>query len=129
MTTERVFSFPWLHPETQACPDHVFWLDPGVEMPGAYQRYRPEDLPFSAAEVRGYVREYLQFGDRFARPADMRTYQAVGLENFYTDTTMDILSQLRSGGTDSRPDPQEQRKKPSLFWPWRFWGRTVCSHA
>ncbi|NLY41785.1 MAG: hypothetical protein GX055_09220 [Desulfovibrionales bacterium] len=112
--TAQIFSFPWLHPLMLACPEDVSWLDPGVDMQGQFPRYRPQDLPFSSAEVRRLLHEYQQFGDRFAKPADMRTYQAVGLENFYSDTSMDILSQLRSGSAHEQTDPQEQRKQAQL---------------
>lgn len=116
MTECRMFSFPWLHPKLNGhlVPEDVVWLDPGVDMPGESRRYRPENLPFSAPEVRRMLHDYRQFGERFTKPADMSTYQAVGLENFYTDTTMDIFSQLRGVASGELPEVQDRRKQAQL---------------
>jgi hypothetical protein len=58
--------------------------------------------------VRALVRSYLEFGERFPRTSDMKTYQASGLDNFFTDTTMDIKSQLTGGAGPEAVDARRQ---------------------
>ena len=94
--SEMVVHFPWLHPKLGqgSLPESVVFFDPGVDMDTATPRWRSVDLPLSPAEVRAMLRSYMEFGVRFPRVTDMRAYQATGIDNFYTDTTMDIKSQL-----------------------------------
>lgn len=66
-------------------------------MPENPARWRPPTLLCTDLEVRRLVRDYLQFAERFPKTADMQAYRAAGIDNFYTDTTMDILSQLTGG--------------------------------
>lgn len=104
---EKLVHFPWLHPKLGqgALPDGVVFFDPGVDMTTDRARWRPAELPCSPAEVRGLLRSFMEFGERFPRTSDMKAYQAAGLENFYTDTTMDIRSQLTGA---QRPEPEAE---------------------
>ena len=97
--------FPWLHPNLAqgTLPQGVVFLDPGVNMDTDRPRWRPEDLPCPPAEVRALLLSYMEFGERFPRASDMQAYKAMGLDNFYTDSTMEIRSQLT--GAD-RPEPE-----------------------
>ena len=96
---DLVVHFPWMNPGLAGpdLPEWVLWLDPGVALPEGPARWRPPTLPYSDEEVRRMVREYLQFAERFPKTSDMQAYRAAGIDNFYTDTTMDILSQLTGG--------------------------------
>ncbi len=96
---DLVVHFPWMNPKLAGpgLPEWVRWLDPGVAMPENPVRWRPPTLPCTDLEVRRLVRDYLQFAERFPKTADMQAYRAAGIDNFYTDTTMDILSQLTGG--------------------------------
>lgn len=112
----RLVHFPWLHPALgqEPLPEDLVFLDPGVDLPGTAPRWRPEDLPLNVQEVRRTVREYFQFAERFPKVSDMSTYQATGLDNFYTDTTMDIMSQLTGDRPQTEPSEQDRRQQAQL---------------
>ena len=114
--TEMVVHFPWLHPKLGQgpLPENVVFFDPGVELDTKAPRWRSADLPFSPAEVRGMIRSYMEFGERFGRATDMQAYQAAGIDNFYTDTTMDIKSQLTGMDSAKEPDPADKRRQAQL---------------
>lgn len=114
---EMVVHFPWLHPKLGRglLPEGAVFFDPGVDLPTELIRWRPSDLPCSPAEVRGMLRSYMEFGERFPRPSDMQAYQAVGLDNFYTDTTMDIKSQLTGMDAPKEADPEDLRRQAQLL--------------
>lgn len=99
--------FPWLHPQLASgpLPTELSFFDPGMPLTTDQPRFRPDDLPCTPAEVRRILASYMEFASRFPRASDMQAYQALGLENFYTDTSMDIRSQLTSG---AHTDPAEQ---------------------
>lgn len=115
--SEMVVHFPWLHPKLGRGPllDGVVFLDPGVDLPSQLTRWRPGDLPCSPAEVRAMLRSYMEFGERFPRSSDMQAYQAAGLDNFYTDTTMDIKSQLTGMDAPKDADPADLRRQAQLL--------------
>ncbi len=108
--SDMVVHFPWLHPKLGQAPlpDGVVFFDPGVDMRTDLPRWRPADLPCQPGEVRALLRSYLEFGERFPRTSDMKTYQAAGLDNFFTDTTMDIKSQLTGGAGPEAVDVRRQ---------------------
>lgn len=113
---EHLVHFPWLHPKLAQgpMPEGVVFFDPGVDMHTERRRWRPEDLPCSPGEVRGLLRSYMEFGERFPRASDMQAYKAMGLENFYTDTTMEIRSQLQ-GGVPAAPENSDQRRQAQIL--------------
>ena len=115
MTGELVH-FPWMHPKLGhgPLPDGVVFFDPGVEMRTDRARWRPEDLPCTPSEVRSLLRNFMEFGERFSRPSDMQAYHAAGLENFYTDTTMDIRSQL-TGAAPVEEEPADPRRQAQIL--------------
>lgn len=100
MNDALVVHFPWLHPHLvpAGVPEWVCCLDPGWPVATERPRWRPESLPFSDADVRRVLREYVRFGEGFAKISDMKAYQTGGFNDFYTDTTMDIASRLTGGG-------------------------------
>lgn len=108
--TPMLVHFPWMHPRLGQgpLPEELVFFDPGVAMDTDRRRWRPESLPCPPAEVRALLRSYMEFGERFPRASDMRTYQAVGLDNFFTDTTLDIKSQLTGGTRAAAADPLRQ---------------------
>lgn len=114
---EMVVHFPWLNPKLGRgpLPDGTVFFDPGVDLPTELIRWRPTDLPCSPAEVRAMLRSYMEFGERFPRSSDMKAYQAAGLDNFYTDTTMDIKSQLTGMDTPKEVDPADLRRQAQLL--------------
>ena len=115
--SEMVVHFPWLHPKLGqgSLPESVVFFDPGVDMDTATPRWRSADLPLSPAEVRAMLRSYMEFGERFPRVTDMRAYQATGIDNFYTDTTMDIKSQLTGMEAPKEADPADLRRQAQLL--------------
>ncbi len=115
--TEMVVHFPWLHPKLGqgSLPESVVFFDPGVDMDTTTPRWRSADLPFSPAQVRAMLRSYMEFGERFPRVTDMQAYQATGIDNFYTDTTMDIKSQLTGMESPKEVDPEDLRRQAQLL--------------
>ena len=108
--------FPWMNPKLAGVdvPAWVRWLDPGVPVAGDASRWRSPDLPFSDVEIRRLVRDYVQFAERFPKAADMQAYRATGLDNFYTDTTMDILSQLTGGEKPTEATPTDRLRQAQI---------------
>jgi len=115
--SDMVVHFPWLHPKLSRgpLPEGTVFFDPGVDLVADQPRWRPADLPCSAAEVRAMLRSYMEFGERFPRSSDMQAYQAAGLDNFYTDTTMDIKSQLTGMDSPKEVDPADLRRQAQLL--------------
>jgi hypothetical protein len=113
---DMVVHFPWLHPKLGRAPlpDGVVFFDPGVDLPAELPRWRPSGLPCSPDEIRAMLRSYTEFGERFPHASDMKTYQAVGLENFFTDTTMDIKSQLTGADSPKEPSTDDLRRQAQL---------------
>ncbi len=113
---EMAVHFPWLHPKLGRgpLPEGAVFFDPGVDLSSEFVRWRPADLPCSPAEVRAMLRSYMEFGERFPRTSDMQAYQAAGLDNFYTDTTMDIKSQLTGQSSPKEVDPADLRRQAQL---------------
>jgi len=115
--SEKVMHFPWLHPKLGqgVFPEGTVLFDPGVDMPSDRPRWRPDDLPCSPAEVRATLRSFMEFGERFPKATDMQTYQVIGLENFYTDTTLEFRSQLLGGVESPEPDDTDRRRQAQLL--------------
>jgi hypothetical protein len=114
---DMVVHFPWLHPKLGRgpLPDGVVFLDPGVDMVTDQPRWRSADLPLAPSEVRSMLRSYMEFGERFPKSSDMQAYQAAGLENFFTDTTMDIKSQLTGMEAPREPSLTDLRRQAQLL--------------
>lgn len=112
-----IVHFPWLHPKLgrEPLPAGTVFFDPGLAVDGEGPRWRSPDLPCDNREVRGLLHEYLEFAGRFPRSSDMRAYQAAGLENFYTDTTMDIRSQLTGGAAPAEPAAADLRRRAQIL--------------
>ena len=114
--SERLVHFPWMHPKLAQgpLPQGLVFLDPGVDLP-EQGRWTPPDLPYTHQEVRRLLREYMEFAGRFPRTSDMQAYMTAGLENFYTDTTMDIKSQLVGGVAGESDETGDRLRKAQLF--------------
>lgn len=114
---DMVVHFPWLHPKLGRgpLPDGVVFLDPGVDMVTDQPRWRSADLPLAPSEVRSMLRSYMEFGERFPKSSDMQAYQAAGLDNFFTDTTMDIKSQLTGMEAPREPSLTDLRRQAQLL--------------
>lgn len=114
--TEMMIHFPWLHPRLSRgdIPGTVVFLDPGVALVADRPRWSPPDLPLSETEVRRHLRGYFDFAERFSKTSDMQAYQATGLENFYTDTTMDIRSRLTGQESQTEPTDLDRRRQAQL---------------
>lgn len=108
--------FPWLHPGLVhgPLPEGVVLFDPGVALSSEFSRWRPADLPLEESEVRRLVREYVNFAGELRRPSDMRPYERGGLEDFYTDTGMDIRSRLRDGGNAEARPAEDRRRQAQI---------------
>jgi|GEM_PF-1568472 hypothetical protein len=115
--TEMMIHFPWLHPRLSPghLPERVVFLDPGMALASDLPRWSPPGLPLSETEVRQHLRGYLEFAKRFPKTSDMQAYQAAGLENFYTDTTMDIRSRLTDQEPAAKSTDLDRRRQAQLF--------------
>jgi hypothetical protein len=56
----------------------------------------------------------MEFGERFPHASDMQAYHAAGLENFFTDTTMDIRSQL-TGTAPVREESADAKRQAQIL--------------
>ncbi len=114
---DRLIHFPWLHPKLAhgPLPGNVAFLDPGVRMDTESARWQPPDLPCTHGEVRTTLHNYMQFAERFPRASDMHAYHAIGFENFYTDTALDITSQLLGAGKAAVPDAMDVKRQAQLL--------------
>lgn len=104
--------YPWLHPKLallDGVPAALF--DPGVAVETPLPRWRPQNLPLTNDEVRRLVREYLQFGERFAKPEDMGFFQVNGLEDFYSGTGLEFRSQLLAENDEALVDEDDVRRR------------------
>lgn len=117
MINDKLVHFPWLHPKLAPgpLPENVVFLDPGVRVDTESARWQPSDLPCAHGEVRTILHNYMQFAERFPRVSDMQAYHAAGLDNFYTDTTMDITSQLIGPGTPAVSDDMSLKRQAQLM--------------
>jgi hypothetical protein len=57
----------------------------------------------------------MEFGERFPKSSDMQAYQAAGFDNFYTDTTMDIKSQLTGKDVPKEPTLEDLQRQAQLL--------------
>ena len=89
--------FPVLHKELarSSLPAGVFLLDPGLAPAESGPYWRPPDLPMGGEESERFIRECLDFGDRFRDPSDLASLAAQGPEDFFSGTSMSIRHQLR----------------------------------
>ncbi len=108
--------FPWLHPGLihGPLPEGVVLFDPGVELASEFPRWRPENLPLSGACVRRLASEYVDFAQGLSRISDLRPYEAAGLEDFYTDTGMDIRSSLREKAAPEAASADDRRRRAQV---------------
>ena len=74
---------------------------------GSAGTWRPENLPYDRRRVQAMLREYLAFGDRFAKPSDMSHFSVRGLDDFYTDSRQAIQSELMGSGARNA-DPRAE---------------------
>lgn len=101
--------FPWLHPALapQGLPPGCVFLDPGLAVAGMeYRSWRPR-WPYSDAHIARLVADYLRQAEEAARPSDLAAQMAVGVEDFYADSSLEIRAQLTGGAPAA--DPAEER--------------------
>lgn len=108
--------FPWLHPGLihGPLPEGVVLFDPGVELVSEFPRWRPENLPLSGTCARRLASEYVDFARGLSRASDLRPYETAGLEDFYTDTGMDIRSRLREKAASEAPSADDRRRRAQI---------------
>ena len=93
----RMIHFPWMHPEGAGDIDTqgVQFLDPGLGMADAEQRFwAPDGLPLGRDEARSYLNEVLRFGETFRDPKDLARIRSWDLEDFFTETSQALASEL-----------------------------------
>lgn len=104
--------FPWLHPALipSGVPVQCAVLDPGIAVQGYdVPRWRPQ-WPYTDSQIQRLVAEYMRQAAEAARPADLTARVAAGPEDFYTDTTLDIRSQLTGGVSAHDPEAERLRQ-------------------
>lgn len=105
--------FPWLHPAfvPSELPEQCAVLDPGIAVQGydVIPRWRPQ-WSYTDDQIRRVVAEYLRQASEAARPADVAVRVVGGVEDFYTDTTLDIRSQLLGGVSSQDPELERLRQ-------------------
>jgi hypothetical protein len=105
-----ILYFPNMHESLipSSLPSELRLLDPGNSAGKGGRTWAPEGLPYAPNQVRGMLRDYLAFGERFSRPADMGYFEVRGLEDFYTDSRQAIQSELQAKKKD-RPDDSREK--------------------
>ncbi len=104
--------FPWLHPALvpSGLPVPCAVLDPGIAVQGYdVPRWRPQ-WPYTDDQIRRIIAEFLRQASEAARPADLAARIAAGAEDFYTDTALDIRSQLTGGAPVQDPEQGRLRQ-------------------
>ncbi len=88
--------FPWLHPRLAPprLPVECAFLDPGMSVAGGqYRTWRPQ-WPYTDAQVQRIVEEYLRRATESAHPSDLVAHLAMGVDDLYSDSSMEIRAQL-----------------------------------
>jgi len=70
--------------------------------------FTPKDYPLDPRQASRHLADFYRFGEQFNTPRDMGYYTVNGLEDFYSESTMAIKSEL-TGGTPSKEDAQKDR--------------------
>ncbi len=103
--------FPWMHSQFLKCeiPSWVYFLDPGLsEKKNSNKYWRPDSLPLDTKTAQKYIEESLLFGRQFQDPREISYLGGQSFEDFFSDTSMAIRSEIRHFGTSSDQDKMEQ---------------------
>lgn len=115
---ELVLAFPWLHPELAGknVPGEISFLSPAGEDPrnrkGPWPGHVPAHFPLEPADAAARVRDFIRLGHHLGQE-QLTHFKARGMEDFYSETSMDIRSQL-TGGVPEREPETEARLKAQL---------------
>lgn len=106
--SELVF-FPCMHAEfvPESFRNTARFLNPGInrEQPGTFT---PEGYILDPKQAGLSLNQFYGFGEQFTNPKDMEYYAVKGFEDFYSETTMAIKSELTGGG---RTEEDKQKEK------------------
>lgn len=117
-----VIYFPVMHSELVSgeVPEAVRFLDPGLlrDVPEGF--WRPDNLPISPAAAKRYVAESLRFGEQFRDPEELKYFSAAKINDFYSDSSMAIRSDLarRNRPTPSKPAASLYNAQEVLLLGW-----------
>ncbi len=103
--------FPCMHPQLLpgSPPQGVYLLDPGLGDENADPRlWKPQSLPLSRKEAERYVREALDFGERFKDPKDLAHLGAAPPDDFYSGSGLSLKSELGRAVFPSRETLEQQ---------------------
>lgn len=103
--------FPAMRPLLAAADlrESVRFFDPGLEGETQAGSYRPEGLPLSPAEARGMLGQYESLGDGVKTPGDLATLRSMLQNDFFSETSHAIASDLADRMTPGRPEAARRR--------------------
>lgn len=109
MNRSDLVFFPYMHPEF--IPDRIrgkaVLLNPGTGQ-GLADTYTPEGYLLDPDGALRRLHEFYAFGEQFSNPRDMEYYAVQGFEDFYSETTMAIKSELTGGGPSAEDEARQQ---------------------
>ena len=112
-----ILYFPGMHKkaaDSRTIPGLNF-LDPGLEEEVALDALRPRDLPLDPASAEKWLEQALNFAGQFD-PKELAFFNAGRMEDFYSNTSMSIRSELMGLEKGALPDQDEsvQRLKAQM---------------
>lgn len=128
-----VVLLPFMHPAlcSPGLPPGIRFFNPGLNLSERYAAseernlfFTPEDLPMDSRAAARYVRDAVAFGQGFKAPRDLASLAAGGVEDFYTGTSMNIQSELRSMERGDKAEEEQREALGSaqalLLFAWTF---------
>lgn len=114
MSQPTIVHFPCLVPEalTPGAPAALL-LEPGLrKSPDRDVFLVPDGLPMDRRQAKAWLAQSLEFADRFQHRGELSAVSAVGLDDFYSGSSLDIQSQLRSmDGAPAGDDLADQARR------------------
>lgn len=113
MHPSMLVHFPCLAPEARTedrAPGlaRAVFLDPGLRKdPDSAVFMVPQDLPMDRRQARAWLAQSLEYAGRFEHRGDLTAVSAAGVDDFYSGSSLDIQSRLRSmdGAAAVAPGP------------------------
>ncbi|WP_457572136.1 hypothetical protein [Desulfovulcanus sp.] len=117
MLENILIHFPYMHKKFVFEPlqDRALFLNPGLDIKDKDNYFLPKNLILTQREAKAYVNECLKFGEQFKKASDMAYFGLKGFEDFYTDTTLSIKSELTGSGENKKDERFYEIKKAQML--------------
>ncbi|MBT8763008.1 hypothetical protein KFV02_03585 [Desulfohalobiaceae bacterium Ax17] len=117
MSDNILIHFPYMHKEfvSEILQNKALFLNPGLELTDEDNYFLPSSLVLTPREAKAYINECLKFGEQFKKPSDMAYFGLKGIDDFYTDTTLAIKSELIGAGDKKKDERLFEAKKAQML--------------